>query len=303
MGSIEILSAVSIGLGIAGMIWILILAWIITSILVYLAAKLFNSDISFEEALGATMLSEIVSFIIITIRSELTFGSELTFSLFILMISNLYLWHIYWRIWTIQIIATIINFIAVLIIYKTTFKVSWRAAFGISILAFIIMLTFNQNLPIILYDIAFITPIFGFGPVTWGMFTVNTPAGEMAIQIDEIIKLFILGFLISTILIYLVAKLLNINISFLRTLIANIFPGMVSFIIIIISFLLSMLENNNLAFFIGVGVAFIVASIIYRYILNVNWRKSILMSTIISVLWFIIGVFKLPIYIYFMICC
>jgi hypothetical protein len=35
----------------------------------------------------------------------------------------------------------------------------------------------------------------------------------------------------------------------------------------------------------------------------VNWRKSILMSTIISVLWFIIGVFKLPIYIYFMICC
>jgi len=297
MGSIEILSAVSIGLGIAGMIWILILAWIITSILVYLAAKLFNRNVSFEEALGATMLSEIVSFIIITIRSELTF------SLFILMISNLYLWHIYWRIWTIQIIATIINFIAVLIIYKTTFKVSWIVAFGISILAFIIMLTFNQNLPIILYDIAFITPIFGFGPVTWGMFTVNTPAGEMAIQIDEIIKLFILGFLISTILIYLVAKLLNINISFLRTLIANIFPGIVSFIIIIISFLLSMLENNNLAFFTGVGVAFIVASIIYRYIPNVNWRKSILMSTIISVLWFIIGVFKLPIYIYFMICC
>jgi hypothetical protein len=303
MDSLEILSAVNIGLGIAGMIGILILAWIITSILVYLVAKLFNSDVSFEEAFGATILSEIISFIIITIMLELTFGSELTFSLFILMISDLYLWHIYWRIWTIQIIAAIINFIAVLSIYKTAFKVGWRAAFVISILAFIIMLTFNQNLPIILYDIAFIIPIFGFGPVTWGMFTVNTPAGEMAIQIDEIIELFILGFLISTILIYLVAKLLNINISFLRTLIANIFPGMVSFIIIIISFLLSMLENNNVAFFIGVGVAFIVASIIYRYIPNVNWRKSILMSTIISVLWFIIGVFKLPIYIYFMICC
>jgi hypothetical protein len=303
MDSLEILSAVSIGLGIAEMIWILILAWIITSILVYLVAKLFNSDVSFEEAFGATILSEIISFIIITIMLELTFGSELTFSLFILMISDLYLWHIYWRIWTIQIIAAIINFIAVLIIYKTAFKVGWGAAFVISILAFIIMLTFNQNLPIILYDIAFITPIFGFGPVTWGMFTVNTPVGEMAIQIDEIIKWFILGFLISTILIYLVAKLLNINISFLRTLIANIFPGMVSFIIIIIYFILSMLENNNVAFFIGVGVAFIAASIIYRYIPNVNWRKSILMSTIISVLWFIIGVFKLPIYIYFMMCC
>jgi hypothetical protein len=295
MGSLEILSAVSIGLGIAGMIWILILAWIITSILVYLVAKLFNSDISFEEAFGATILSEIVFFIIITIRSELTF------SLFILMMSNPHLLYIYWRIWMIQIIAAIINFIAVLSIYKTAFKVGWRAAFVISILAFIIMLTFNQNLPIILYDIAFITPIFG--PVTWGMFTVNTPVGEMAIYIDEIIKLFILGFLISTILIYSIAKLLNINISFLRTLIANIFPGMVSFIIIIISFLLSMFENNNVAFFIGVGVAFIAASIIYRYIPNVNWRKSILMSTIISVLWFIIGVFELPIYIYFMICC
>jgi len=295
MDSLEILSAVSIGLGIAGMIWILILAWIITSILVYLVAKLFNSDISFEEAFGATMLSEIISFIIITI------SSELTFSLFILMMSNPHLLYIYWRIWMIQIIAAIINFIAVLSIYKTAFKVGWKAAFVISILAFIIVLIFNQNLPIILYNIAFITPIFG--PVTWGMFTVNTPVGEMAIYIDEIIKWFILGFLISTVLIYLVAKLLNINISFLRTLIANIFPGMVSFIIIIISFLLSMLENNNLAFFIGVGVAFIAASIIYRYIPNVNWRKSILMSTIISVLWFIIGVFKLPIYIYFMACC
>lgn len=295
MDSLEILSAVSIGLGIAGMIWILILAWIITSILVYLVAKLFNSDISFEEAFGATILSEIISFIIITI------SSELTFSLFILMMSNPHLLYIYWRIWTIQIIAAIINFIAVLSIYKTAFKAGWRAAFVISILAFIIVLIFNQNLPIILYNIAFVTPIFG--PVTWGMFTVNTPVGEMAIYIDEIIKWFILGFLISTVLIYLVAKLLNINISFLRTLIANIFPGMVSFIIIIISFLLSMLENNNLAFFIGVGVAFIAASIIYRYIPNVNWRKSILMSTIISVLWFIIGVFKLPIYIYFMMCC
>ncbi len=67
MDSLEILSAVSIGLGIAEMIWILILAWIITSILVYLVAKLFNSDVSFEEAFGATILSEIISFIIITI--------------------------------------------------------------------------------------------------------------------------------------------------------------------------------------------------------------------------------------------
>ena len=269
--------------------------WIITSILVYLVAKLFNKDISLEAALGATILSEIVSFIIITIRSELTF------SLFILMMSNLHLWHIYWRIWVIQIIATIINFIAVLIIYKTAFKVGWRAAFVISILAYIIVFIFNQKLPMIFYNIAFITPIFG--PVTWGMFTVNTPVGEMAIYIDEIIKLFILGLILSTILIYLIAKLLNVNISFLRTLIANLFPGIVSFIIIIISFLLSMLENNNVAFFIGVVVAFIAVSIIYRYIPNVNWRKSILMATIISVLWFIIGVFKLPNYIYFMICC
>jgi glucose-6-phosphate-specific signal transduction histidine kinase len=201
----------------------------------------------------------------------------------------------------IQIIVTIINFIAVLIIYKTAFKVGWRAAFVISILAFIMVLIFNQNLPIIFYDIAFLTPIFG--PVTWGMFTVNTPVGEMAIYIDEIIELFILGLILSTILIYLIAELLNINISFLRTLIANIFPGMVSFIIIIISFLSSMLENSNVAFFIGVAVAFIAVSIIYRYIPNVNWKKAILMSIIVSVLWFIIGVFKLPDYIYFMICC
>jgi hypothetical protein len=64
---IDILSAVNTGLGIAGIILILILSWIVVAIPVYLAAKLFGSDASFSKAMGAILLSEIVAVIIIII--------------------------------------------------------------------------------------------------------------------------------------------------------------------------------------------------------------------------------------------
>jgi hypothetical protein len=229
--------------------------------------------------LGATLLSETV---FPTIIGILYFLSIL---ISIIMIYNNYILGI--LTFTLSIIVIIIGFIAVLYIYKTAFNVGWGVAFVVSILAIII----ESILISILYVVTMVISV------------VNTPVGTMEIEIIGIIGGFTLGLLLSTIFTYLVAKRLNINISFLATSIVNLFLGIVSFIITVISFLLFILELNKIAFFIGAGIIFIVASIFYKYILNISWRKAILMSIIFSVLWSIIGLFTGLISFSLPICC
>jgi hypothetical protein len=284
------LLAVDIGMAITVMIGILVAGWIISAIPIYFVAKYFNKNLSFEKAFGATILSEIVSFFIIT-------GSGLTISFFILRVGP----SIFWGFLRSLIIVTIIDFIAVLSIYKPAFKVGWRATFVISILATIIESIFNLSLFDIFYYVAFLIPILG--PATSIIFTVNTPVGTLGIRIEDMTGYFILGLILSAILGYLVIKFSKINISFLESLVVNMFSGVVSFIIIIISFLSSILEENIVAFFIGGVLAFILAFIIYKYILNVSWKKDIPISIIVSVLWSIFGLTILPYCIYFMACC
>jgi len=286
MSSLELL-AVGIGIAITVMMGILVAGWIISAIPIYFVAKHFNKNLSFPKVLGATILSEIVSFIIIP-------GSGLTIFLFILKLGP----HLFWGILKALIIATIINFIAVLIIYKLAFKVGWKATLVISILATIIESILNLSLPGIFYYVAFLIPILG--PATSIVFTVNTPVGTLGIGIYGIIGYFIFGLILSAIFGYLVIKFSKINISFLETLVVNMFSGAISFIIIIISFLSSIMEENIVAFFIGGVLAYILSFIIYKYILNVSWKKAIPISVISSVLWFITGLTILPYSIYFM---
>jgi len=281
MSSLEILSII-LGLGISEVVMITVLGWIIGSIPVYFVAKHFNKNVSFEKAFGATILAEMV-FPITAITLELLL-------LFLpLMTNNIFLFLLILIYGIIGIIGLFLNFVAVLYIYKTAFNVSFGTAIVISIVAIII------EIISILISIACAEAL--------GISTVNTPVGTMEIEIIGIVMGFILGLFLSTMLIYLVAKLLNINISFLATSIVNLFPGTVSFIIILISSLLFVLAENNAAFFIGAGIIFIVVSISYKYILNISWRKAILMSIIVSVLWSVIGLFILPNFFGFPICC
>jgi len=100
----------------------LILGWIIITIPVYLAAKIFGSDASFLKAMVAVLLAGILSgiIIIIFVYISIVYGS------FILIILGL-----------------IIAFIAVLGVYKSMFNVGWMAAFGIIIVSIIIAFIFN----------------------------------------------------------------------------------------------------------------------------------------------------------------
>jgi hypothetical protein len=271
MNDLELLSII-LGLEISKVVMIFVLGLIVGSIPIYFIAKYFNKNVSFEKALGATILSETV---FPAITGILYF---LFISISIIIIYNNYILGI--LIFILWIIIIIICFIAVLYIYKTAFNVGLGTAFFISIVSIII--------EAILVSIVYV--------VASGISTVNTPVGTMEIDIIGIISGFMLGLLLSTIFIYLVAKRLNINISFSGTSIVNLFPGIVSFIITIISFLLFILAENNVAFFIGASIIFIVASIFYKYILNINWRKAIIMSIIVSVVWPIIGLFMLSIF-------
>jgi hypothetical protein len=270
MNSLEILSII-LGLRVSEVVMILVLGWIIGSIPIYFIAKYFNKNVSFEKALGATILSETI------FPSIMEIFYFLSILISMIMIDINYILRI--LIFTLLIIVIIIGFIAFLYIYKMAFNVDLGIAFFISILAIII--------EIILISIVY--------AVASGISTVNTPMGTLEIYIIGIIGGFMLGLLLSTIFIYLVAKRLNINISFLGTSIVNLFPGIVSFIITTISSLLFILAENNVAFFkaffIGGGIIFIIVSIFYKYILNISWRKAIIMSIIFSILGSISGMF------------
>jgi hypothetical protein len=227
MSNLELLAvAAGIGIAITVMIEILVVGWIIVSIPIYFVTKHFNKNASFEKVLGATILSAIIFPILTTILiTILNFSPTISYN------NYLYLTLLSWGTFSFMIIS----FIITLFIYKVAFNLGWGKAFVISILATIIELIFNSSLSMIFYIVAFLIPILG--PVTSIVFTVNTPVGTLGIRIDDIIAYFMLGLLLSTILIYLVIKFSKVNISFLETLVVNMFSGAVSFIIIIISFL------------------------------------------------------------------
>jgi len=148
------IAAIGIG-GIA--IVALILGWIIITIPAYLAAKLFGSDASFSRAMGAVLLSEIVSVIII---------------IFFVFISIAY------RSFILGISGLIIDFMAVLGIYKSMFNVGWGAAFGIIIVSIIIGIIFNLILSFFGINIfpllgssqlqSFISPLFNLTNIFHG---------------------------------------------------------------------------------------------------------------------------------------
>lgn len=99
-----------------------IISWIIISIPVWLASKVFSNESSFPRAMAASLLSIIVFAIIIAIFA------------FIAVILGLPL---------IVLLGIVLGFIGVLGVYKSVFDVGWLGAFGIAILAFIITIVIN----------------------------------------------------------------------------------------------------------------------------------------------------------------
>ena len=94
-----------------------LVAWIIASIPVWLASKLFSNESSFPRAMAATLLSIIVFGVIVFIFA------------FISVIIG---------IPTLSLLGIVLGFIGVLAVYKAIFDVGWLGALGIAFVAFII---------------------------------------------------------------------------------------------------------------------------------------------------------------------
>ncbi|BFI73421.1 hypothetical protein YN1_4080 [Nanoarchaeota archaeon] len=106
-------SLINIGASILVIIIVVFLAiWIINSILLYIAAKIVNSNVTFGKVLGATFLAPIIALIILRIFSFIGFS----------------------------LIGYIVSFIAILALYKNQFEVGWGGAFAIVVLYAIIVI-------------------------------------------------------------------------------------------------------------------------------------------------------------------
>jgi len=94
-----------------------LVAWIIASIPVWLASKLFSNESSFPRAMAATLLSIIVFAVIVFIFA------------FISAIIGIPI---------LSLLGIVLGFIGVLAVYKAIFDVGWLGALGIAFVAFII---------------------------------------------------------------------------------------------------------------------------------------------------------------------
>ena len=94
-----------------------LVAWIIASIPVWLASKLFSNESSFPRAMAATLLSIIVFAVIVFIF------------VFISAIIGIPI---------LSLLGIVLGFIGVLAVYKAIFDVGWLGALGIAFVAFII---------------------------------------------------------------------------------------------------------------------------------------------------------------------
>jgi hypothetical protein len=94
-----------------------LVAWIIASIPVWLASKLFSNESSFPRAMAATLLSIIVFAVVVFIFA------------FISAIIGIPI---------LSLLGIVLGFIGVLAVYKALFDVGWLGALGIAFVAFII---------------------------------------------------------------------------------------------------------------------------------------------------------------------
>lgn len=99
-----------------------LVAWIIASIPVWLASKLFSNESSFPRAMAATLLSIIVFAVIVFIFA------------FISAIIGIPI---------LSLLGIVLGFIGVLAVYKALFDVGWLGALGIAFVAFIISIIIN----------------------------------------------------------------------------------------------------------------------------------------------------------------
>jgi len=112
--------------------------------------------------------------------------------------------------------------------------------------------------------------------------------GSLALGIVGVIVVFIFAWIIYSLSVYLSARIISVNVPFLRVLIVTLIADIVSFIIgfIIMAGFLS--TSNLVVLIIGLIISFVIALIIYKYLFNISWTKTFVMLIIANVIYFVI---------------
>ena len=99
---------------------------------------------------------------------------------------------------------------------------------------------------------------------------------------------FIVGFIviwiISSVSVYLTARIINVSVPFLRVLVVTLIADIVSFIIIFVTTAGSLFALNFVILIIGLVIGFIISLAIYKYLFNISWTKTFLMLIIAGVI-------------------
>jgi hypothetical protein len=122
-------------LGIIGIIVAFVVAWVISSLSVYITARIIGVKVPFLRALFVTLIVDIVSSIINLVVAA---GFALTYNIAVL------------------IIGIIIIFVIALIIYKYLFDMDWIKTFVMLIIAGVILLGIMAILALIFAAIGFL---------------------------------------------------------------------------------------------------------------------------------------------------
>jgi len=104
--------------------------------------------------------------------------------------------------------------------------------------------------------------------------------GFSSLGIIGAIVVFIVLWIISSLSVYISARIIKINVPFLRVLIVTLIADIVPFIIGLLT------AHNLVAFIIGLIIGFVIALVIYKYLFDIDWIKTFVMLIIANIIAF-----------------
>jgi hypothetical protein len=108
--------------------------------------------------------------------------------------------------------------------------------------------------------------------------------GLATLGIVGIIVIFIVMWIIASLSVYIAARIIKVNVPFLRVLLVTLIANIISFIITI--GLSSLFKHNLVILIIGLIIGFVIILAIYKYLFSIDWVKTFVMLIIANVIAF-----------------
>jgi hypothetical protein len=110
--------------------------------------------------------------------------------------------------------------------------------------------------------------------------------GLATLGIVGIIVVFIVMWVIASLSVYISARIIKLDIPFLRVLIVTLIADIISFIINIVTGLYFLSTYNFLVLIIDFIIGFVITLAIYKYLFDIDWIKTFVMLIIANLIAF-----------------